>query len=171
MMNKKRLTLLLDDKQIRVIKSRAALAGMSGSQWVISQLDLDTAQGDASTDTGTPAAALVPLVDAARERGHDVDATLRTLAGKDPDQEIEEPDPDVDPEPVTAAQGDQKTEIRERDFQILEIEKKYPGPKNAQVRVDELNAAGILKRGKAGEWTITSAKNAILNAKKNLGIK
>jgi hypothetical protein len=47
--NKKRLTLLLDDRQIRIIKSRAALAGMTGSQWVISQLNLDTAQGDTST--------------------------------------------------------------------------------------------------------------------------
>jgi hypothetical protein len=68
-------------------------------------------------------------------------------------------------------QAQQKAEIRKRDLQILEIEKKYPGPANAQARVDELNRSGVLKRGKAGEWNKTSAKNAILSAKKNLGVK
>jgi hypothetical protein len=188
MMNKKRLTLLLTDAQIRIIKSKAAMAGMTGSQWVIDQLNLDTTLDDQVPDVDDVSAEFLTTYG---DPGPD-DTTLDDQDTPQADTTPHvDPDPQADPvqEPVTAQEAqdpapgmvDQEddTDVADpamseedaRAWQIVNIEREYPGPGNAQKRVDVLNESGVLLNGVAGQWTKRNASNAIRNARNYLGVK
>jgi hypothetical protein len=164
MMNKKRLTLLLTDAQIRIIKSKAAMAGMTGSQWVIEQLNLDTTLDDQDT----PQADATPYVDPdpqADDAGSDAQAGDAAGVG---DQA------DVDHGTSTTALADlvpdytgRKMEKPERDKILLALDASMPenNPETLQVIVDLLTKNSIpsdpRKNVYAVAWTPKKFKDTL----------
>jgi hypothetical protein len=95
---------------------------------------------------GEALADLIPLIKAARKRGHDVDAIMRGLAERDP---------------VTVE------DLSDRDADLIRIYESLPGPKNAQARADALNEAGLPVKG--GVWNKKNAGDLYRIAKKKTG--
>lgn len=179
---KKRLTLLLTDEQIRAIKVQAAVAGLPVNQWIIDQLSLaETAQAGPDPvhiADDTPQEAQEAAQDdttAHMDPGPQADDDTAIDAQDDPSPaqvDADGPDPGmVDQEGDTDVADPVMSEKDARAWQLVEIERKYPGPGNAQKRIDVLNDSGVLLNDVPGQWTKRNASNAIRNARNYLGVE
>jgi hypothetical protein len=158
---KKRLTLLLTDEQIHEIKVAAVNARMPVNQWIIEQLNIDTALD-----------AVAAPVAAADDTAH-VDAAQGDQTDPEPVQEIH-----------VGAQGDdaaldvlvldcsgRKIDLVERDRILLALDDALPGPENAKTRVKILRSKKVPVRVSppsryGGAWDVRKVSNNTRLAKK-----